>query len=433
MVDANLHTNLLARGLIHQVTKREDPSFEELLQGGPTVVYAGFDPTGDSLHIGHLVPLLGLRRFQLAGHKVIALAGGATGMVGDPSGRSSERNLLTAEVLEHNKAAIKTQLSAFLDFEGDNPAVLVDNLDWTAEVSLLDFLRDVGKHARVNVMIKRDSVRDRLERDGDGLSFTEFSYSLLQANDFLALHRSHACQIQIGGSDQWGNITAGVDLARRSDDAVLFGMTVPLLTRSDGSKFGKTAGGETLWLDPAQTSPFEFRQFWVNQADADMGRLLRFFSFQSMAEIEALEAQAAEAPHLRLAQKSLAREMTTLVHGEATADEVERAAAVLFDPKGDLREVPVEILANFPGAKQVTLKRARLEAGVPWLDLVVEVVWAGANKRGQARKDIQNNAMALNGTKWADPEASVTASELLHDRFLVIRKGKKNQFLVEVA
>lgn len=429
MVDQELLTNLRARGLVCQTTN--DTEIAELLSAGPTVVYAGFDPTGDSLHIGHLVPLLALRRFQLAGHKVIALAGGATGMVGDPSGRSSERNLLTREDLQHNKEAIKGQLSAFLDFEGENPAELVDNLDWTGEVTLLDFLRDQGKHFRVNVMITRDSVRDRLEREGEGLSFTEFSYMLLQANDFRALSRSHGCRLQIGGSDQWGNIVAGTELTRKSDGVALQGMTCPLLTRSDGSKFGKTAGGESVWLDPAQTSPFQFRQFWFNQADADMARLLRFFSFRSPAEIEALEAEDAAAPGQRIAQRALAREVTALVHGEESAERIERAAPIVFNPKGDLREVDPEILAQaFPA---VSFERASLEAGANWLDLVVQIVWEGANKRGQARKDIQNNAMSLNGVKWTDPEASVGPSELLHDRFLMIRKGKKLQFLVEVA
>lgn len=429
MVDQNLLTNLRARGLVHQTTNDEE--LAKLLSAGPTVVYAGFDPTGDSLHIGHLIPLLGLRRFQLAGHSVIALAGGATGMVGDPSGRSTERNLLTREDLEHNKRAIKSQLSAFLDFEGENPAVLVDNLDWTGEVTLLDFLRDQGKFFRVNEMIKRDSVKDRLEREGEGLSFTEFSYMLLQGNDFRALSRSHGCKVQIGGSDQWGNIVAGTDLARKSDGAHLFGMTCPLLTRSDGSKFGKTAGGESVWLDPNQTSPFQFRQFWFNQADDDMPRLLRFFSFRSLEEIEALEAEAAADKGARLCQKALAREMTALVHGEEMAERIERAAPIVFNPKGDLREVDPDVLAQaFPA---LPLPRATLEAGLPWLDLVVQIVWEGANKRGQARKDIQNNGMSLNGVKWTDPEASVGTQELLHDRFLMIRKGKKQQFLVEVS
>lgn len=432
--DADLLSDLKARGLVHQIADQEEPPLAKLLVEGPVTVYAGFDPTGDSLHIGHLIPLLGLRRFQQAGHRVIALAGGATGMVGDPSGRSAERNLLTREDLERNKAAIKSQLGAFLEFGGQNPALLVDNADWTADLRLLDFLRDVGKHFRVNVMIRKDSVRDRMEREGDGISFTEFSYMLLQAHDFLALHRDHGCQVQIGGSDQWGNITAGIELTRRTLDAGVYGITFPLLTRSDGSKFGKTAAGEAVWLDPLKTSPFRFRQFWFNQADSDVFRLLRYFTFIPSAEIAALEERAASEPGARLGQRELARHMTALVHGQEVCEQVERAAAILFDPKGDLSQVPAEILADaFGGAATISLEASRFAGeGCEWLDLVVEVVWGGANKRGAARKDIQNSAMSLNGSKWTDPEARVTSDQLLHGRFLVLRKGKKSQFFVEV-
>ena len=429
----SLFEDLNARGLIHQFTEAEVP-LAEFLETGSRCVYAGFDPTADSLHVGHLIPLLGLRRFQRAGHKVIALAGGATGLVGDPSGKSAERNMLTREVLAANVAAIKGQLERLLDF-GSGSAELVDNVDWTGGLTLLDFLRDVGKHFTINAMTRKDSVKNRIEREGSGISFTEFSYMLLQANDFLHLSRTRGCQIQIGGSDQWGNITCGTELIRRASggEQHVYGMTMPLLCNSDGSKFGKTAAG-AVWLDPDKTSPFAFRQFWHGTTDDDVVQRLLYFTDLPLDEVQALGAEVKTQPYQ--AQRRLAREMTALVHGESTAEQVERAAAVLFDPKADLREIPLSMMADaFAGAPLVAIPRARFSGdGVPLLDLVVETVHGGAQKRGQARREIEKEAcISLNGAKWTDPNATVGASELLHDRYLVVRKGKKQQFLVEAT
>lgn len=432
-VDPTLLDDLRARGLVHQIAEPSDAPLSELLTQQQTI-YCGFDPTSTSLHVGNLIPLLGLRRFQLAGHKVIALAGGATGMVGDPSGKSEERNLLTREQLQANVDGVKAQLSRFLDFEGDNPALLVDNLDWTENVTLLEFLRDVGKHFHVNTMIRKDSVRDRLERDGQGLSFTEFSYMLLQGFDFFTLYRDHDCRIQVGGSDQYGNITAGTNLVRRKLGGQAYGLTFPLLLKSDGTKFGKTAGGQTVWLDPARTSPFAFRQFWFNTEDAAVIDLIRRFTFLPKEEVDALEAVVEAKSEPNKAQRVLAVAMTTLVHGAEVSAKVEEAAAVFFNPKADLRDMPAEFLEDaFAEAPTVEMPRARFTEGTAWLDLVVDVVYAGAQKRGAARKDIQANAVALNGAKVQDPEATIDASHLVHDRYLVVRKGKKNHFLVKLT
>ncbi|MGE0709893.1 MAG: tyrosine--tRNA ligase [Planctomycetota bacterium] len=431
-VDPSLLQDLEARGLVHQIAEPHDAPLRELLATQQTV-YCGFDPTSTSLHVGNLIPLLALRRFQQAGHRVIALAGGATGMVGDPSGKSAERNLLTREQLQQNLDGIKAQLRRFLDFDGPNAALLVDNLDWTADLRLLEFLRDTGKHFHVNVMIKKDSVRDRLEREGEGISFTEFSYMLLQALDFQHLFERHGCRIQVGGSDQYGNITAGTELIRRRLRGQAYGLTFPLLLKSDGSKFGKTAGGDAVWLDPARTSPFAFRQFWFNTGDELVITLLRRFTFLPLERIAELEAGLKERP--QQAQRALAIEMTALVHGEETSLQVEKAAEVFFNPRGDLREMPPAMLEDaFAEAPTTELPRTRLEGeGISWWDLVVEVVYAGAQKRGAAKRDIESNAVALNGEKAADPERRVTAADLIHDRFLVLRKGKKQQFLAKVV
>jgi tyrosyl-tRNA synthetase len=424
----SLFADLEARGLVHQCTEQEVPLAKVLDE--PQVVYAGFDPTATSLHVGNLVPLLGLRRFQAAGHRVIALAGGATGMVGDPSGRSDERNLLTREALEDNVRSIKRQLEMLLDFTGANPAMLTDNIEWTADVTLLDFLRDVGKEFSVNAMIKKDSVRSRLEREGAGISFTEFSYMLLQAFDFYVLARDHGCTLQVGGSDQWGNITAGTELIRRKLGRPAYGLTFPLLLNADGSKFGKTAKG-AVWLDPKRTSPFAFRQFWFKTSDAEVIPRMKYFSFIPIGEIQAIEAAMPAEPNA--AQRRLAVHMTEIVHGREESLKVERAAEILFDPNGDLAQVPAEYLADaFDGAPVVEMARARFEGdGVPIVDLVSEVVHGGGNTRGAAKKDIEGKAIAVNGKKIDDREARVTASALLHAQYLVLRKGKRNQFLVK--
>ncbi|MCW8138401.1 MAG: tyrosine--tRNA ligase [Planctomycetota bacterium] len=430
----NLFQELEARGLIHQVSAHEVPLAKALEQ--PQVVYAGFDPSAPSLHVGNLVPLLGLRRFQQAGHTVIALAGGATGLIGDPSGKNEERNLLGRDALAHNLASIKRQLERFLVLDGQR-GVMVDNLDWTGELRLLDFLRDVGKHFAVNVMVKKDSVKNRIEREGEGISFTEFSYSLLQANDYLVLARERGCTVQVGGSDQWGNITAGIDLCRRALGRHVYGLTFPLLMNSDGSKFGKTARG-AVYLDPAMTSPFAFRQFWFNTPDADVITRLRLFSFLPVDEIAALERKVQEKSAPNEAQRVLARHMTEMVHGADEAERVERAVEVLFShgSRDDLLKVPAEYLEQaFDGAPVVELERARLAGeGLSLLDLVVHAVYGGGEKRGQAKRDIaQDKSIALNGEKVVDPERRVTGADLLHDRTLVVRKGKKGYVLVRAV
>lgn len=423
----SLFAELEARGLVHQYTEQEKP-LPELLES-PQCVYAGFDPTASSLHVGNLVPLLGLRRFQNAGHRVIALAGGATGMVGDPSGKSEERNLLTRDDLKANLHAIKGQLERLLDFSGPAPAMLVDNLDWTAEITFLDFLRDVGKEFAVNAMIKKDSVKARLEREGAGISFTEFSYMLLQAYDFYVLFEKHGCNVQVGGSDQWGNITAGVELIRRKANTPAYGLTFPLLLNADGTKFGKTAKG-AVWLDPSRTSPFAFRQFWYKTPDAEVIARLMYFSFLPVEEIRALEANLDKTPNE--AQKRLAQHMTALVHGEEEAARVEKAAAVLFDPKADLREVPVEYLGDaFEGAPVVDIPKERFEGdGMKLLDLLAEA--AGLSK-GNVRKLITQNAVAVNGKKVSDVDATVDRAAALHDQYVILRKGKRDQFLVRLV
>ncbi len=426
-----LFEELQARGLVHQVTQQEKP-LSALLET-PQTVYAGFDPTADSLHVGHLIPLLALKRFQVAGHRPIALAGGATGMVGDPSGKSEERNLLDEEVLRSNVAKIEGQLRAFLDFGGANPALLVNNYDWFKEVTFLEVLRDLGKHFHVNVMIRKDSVKSRLEREGEGMSYTEFSYMLLQAQDFLHLRRAHDCRIQVGGSDQWGNITGGVELIRRRLGEPAYGMTLPLLMNSDGTKFGKSVSG-AVWLDPAKTSPFAFRQFWFKTADADVIDRLKYFTFLSLEEIAALEQKVQDKSEPNAAQRALAEHMTALVHGQAEADKVEKSVALLFDKEADLRDLPAEYLADaFEGAPLVTVPRERFAGdGAPLIDLVVDTVYGGGQKKSAARRDIQQNAVAVNRRKVSDVEAVIPASDLLHDRFLVISKGKKSHWLVEV-
>jgi tyrosyl-tRNA synthetase len=425
-----LFQDLSQRGLIHQMSESEERPLPGLLDAAGQVVYAGFDPTGPSLHVGHLLPLLGLRRFQRAGHRVIALAGGATGLVGDPSGRSSERNLLDEDTLRANVAAIKGQLEKFLDLTPGSSGKLVDNLDWTGGVSLLAFLRDVGKHFTIQNMLRKDSVKNRIEREGEGLSYTEFSYMLLQAHDYLHLHRAEQCGLQIGGSDQWGNITCGIELIRRACGAHVHGMTLPLLLNSDGTKFGKSEG-KAVWLDPARTSPFAFRQFWYNTADADVGQRLRFFSFRPLEELAALEAELAARPGD--VKRALARELTALVHGEAEAAKVERAAETLF--KGDLRELPAEYLQDaFEGAPLLELPAGRLDgAGLSLIDLLVETFHAEKPSKGAARRDLEQGSIALNKKKVTDLQRAVTRADLLHGRWLVLRKGKKSWHLVRAG
>jgi len=417
------------RGLYADCT---DPdALTRRLAAGPTTLYCGFDPTADSLHVGNLVPLLALRRFQLAGHHPIALAGGATGMVGDPSGKSDERNLQTPEQVAHNITAIREQLSRFLDFKAAaNPAQLVDNSTWTAPLSFLEFLRDVGKHFSVNVMMAKDSVRARLEGEG-GISYTEFSYMLLQAHDFLHLRTALNCELQVGATDQWGNITAGTDLIRKKHSGSLtaWGLVFPLLTKADGTKYGKSASG-AVWLDAKRTSPYRFYQFFINADDADVIKLLKVLTFLSRDEITALEAEMKANPGARAAQKALARELTTLVHGADALTAAVKASAILFG--GSLDGVTEELFNDVVGEVPTKdLAQASLaEAGMPLTDLLVH---AGlATSKGQARKDIEGGGINLNNVRVADVARAVTSTDLHFGKYVLLRKGKRTYAVLNV-
>ena len=416
------------RGLLADCTDLD--ALTKRLNEGPVTLYCGFDPTGDSLHVGHLMGQLMLKRFQLGGHHVLALAGGATGMVGDPSGRSSERNLLTREQLSHNIACIKGQLSKLLDFDAPaNPARLVDNADWTAPISLLDFLRDVGKYFSVNVMLAKDSVKSRMEGDS-GISYTEFSYQLLQAHDFLHLRATFNCELQIGGSDQWGNITAGTDLIRKKLSVPAWGWTFPLITKSDGTKFGKTAGG-AVWLDPEKTSPYKLYQFFVNTEDAKVSEYLRKFTFLSRPEIEELEAKHAANPGPREAHKALAREVTRLVHGQPALDAALKASDILFGAEiGDTtEEVFRDVVGEIP-TKEIT--SAQLAA--PGLGLTDALVHAGLSQsKGQAKKDIEGGGVYINNVKCADTAKTLAPSDLLFGKHILLRKGKRTYAVLSTA
>jgi len=394
----------------------------------PVALYCGFDPTADSLHVGNLVPLLALRRFQLLGHHPIAVAGGATGSIGDPSGKTQERQLLTREVLERNIASVKVQLAKLLDFETKkNPARLVDNASWTQNISYLDFLRDIGKHFSVNQMVAKESVRARMEDREVGISYTEFSYMLLQAFDFMVLARDHGCELQIGGSDQWGNITAGIDLCRKKLGKTVFGLTLPLITNADGTKFGKTEAG-AVWLDPKRTSVYKFYQFWINTDDRDAARYLKYFTFLSQDEIASLEKKHAENPGAREAHKALAKAVTDLIHGEHATTEAIRASEILFggDLKGIAESTFNEIVGEVPTKE---LERSKLEgAGAPLVELLVH---AGlCPSKGQARKDVEGGGVNVNNVRETNFQRAVTAADLLFGKHVLLRKGKKNYVVV---
>ncbi len=417
------------RGLLADCTDLDGLS-QRLATGSPITVYCGFDPTGDSLHVGHLMGQLTLARFQRAGHHVIALAGGATGMVGDPSGRSSERNLLTREQLAHNITCIKAQLARLLDFTAAaNPARLVDNADWIAPFSFLEFLRDVGKYFSLNVMLAKDSVKSRMEGDG-GISYTEFSYQLLQAYDFYHLRKSFDCELQIGGSDQWGNLTAGTDFIRKKlgPDATAFGWTFPLITKSDGTKFGKTAGG-AVWLDPQKTSPYKLYQFFVNTEDAKVGEYLRKFTFLPRAAIEELEAKHAANPGAREAHKALAREVTRLVHGEEALTAALKASDILFG--AEIGDTPEEVFRDVVGEVPTKeLEKAKLAApGIPLVELLIQ---SGLSpSKGQARKDIEGGGIYVNNVKSPDSARTLTTADLLFGKYLLLRKGKRTYAVLD--
>jgi len=412
--------DLRARGLVADCTDWDGLSAR--LAQKPIALYCGFDPTGDSLHVGHLMGQITMRRFQLAGHHPIVLAGGATGMIGDPSGKSAERNLLTREQLAHNVSSIKRQLARLLDFDcAGNPARLVDNADWTMPISFLDFLRDVGKHFSVNMMVAKDSVRSRMEGD-NGISYTEFSYMLLQAHDFYHLRRTCDCELQIGGSDQWGNLTAGTDLIRKKLGVPAWGLTFPLITKSDGTKFGKTEGG-AVWLDPQKTSPYRFYQFFVNTEDAMVVQYLKKFTLLPLDQIAALETEFAANPGARSAQKALACEVTALVHGKSAADDAIRASEIMFGGglEGISESLFADVVAELP-TKPV--EKTKLEGS--GLVLTEALVLAGLSQsKGQARKDIEAGGVYINNVRATDVARGVTVNDLLFGKHILLRKGKR--------
>lgn len=422
MTQASLIEDLEARGLIAQTT--DAAALSELLAKEQVTLYCGFDPTADSLHIGSLVPILMLKRFQLAGHRPIALVGGATGMIGDPSFKATERKLNTPDIIESWVEKIRAQVSPFLSFEGDNAAVMANNYDWFGGMGALEFLRDIGKHFSVNAMIKKEAVQQRISRDDQGISYTEFSYSLLQGYDFSELNRRLGCKLQIGGSDQWGNITAGTDLTRRLNQQQVFGLTMPLVTKSDGTKFGKTESG-TIWLDARKTSPYAFYQFWLGTADADVYKFLRYFSFLSVAEIAAIEAADKARDGKPEAQRILAEQVTELVHGKAALAAAQRITHSLFS--NDLSSLTED---DFAQLAQDGLPHFVLNAAD---DSLIDAVANGglAKSKSEARTFIQSGAVSINGNKADSIEHRFTADDRLFGRFSLLKRGKKNYALIE--
>ena len=422
-MSAAILDDLQSRQLIAQLTAED--ALQAHLASGPQTVYSGFDPTADSLHIGSLVPLLALRRFQLAGHSPIILVGGATGLIGDPSFKAEERKLNSADTVAQWVDRIQRQTAQFVDFEVTaNPAKVVNNLDWTAGIDLLDFLRDTGKHFSVNNMIQKESVKQRLARDGAGISFTEFSYMILQSYDFAELYRRHGCSVQIGGSDQWGNITGGIDLTRRLHQAQVFGATLPLVTKADGTKFGKTESG-TVWLDPAKTSPYAFYQFWMNTADEDAYRFLRFFTFLAIDAIEEIERSDAEIQGRKQVQSLLAAEVTRLVHGDQGLAAAKRISDALFS--GDLNGLAEADFAQLAldGLPSTEIQGSSAGLAELLVDSGVAVTPRGEVTLGQARKFINSNAIAVNGKKIRDETAQLKAETGYFGRYHLIKRGKK--------
>lgn len=426
----NFVEELTWRGLIHDIM----PGTEEQLKKEITTAYVGFDPTADSLHIGSLAPILLLKRFQMAGHKPIALIGGATGMIGDPTGKSQERNLLNEEALQKNLDGIRKQLAKFLDFDSGaaNQAVMVNNYDWMKEYSFLEFIRDIGKHITVNYMMAKDSVKKRLNPDAKtGMSFTEFTYQLVQGFDFLWLNRNMDCKLQMGGSDQWGNITTGTELIRRKAGKEAFALTIPLIKKADGSKFGKTESGN-VWLDPQRTSPYQFYQFWLNTSDEDAENYIKVFTFFSKQEVEELVAKHKEAPHRRELQKKLAEEVTVMVHSREYYEMAVEASHILFGhgTAENLKKLDEEtFLSVFEGVPQFTISKEKLSAGINLLDLLTEDTSVFPSK-GELRRTIKGNGLSINKEKIADPELSVHDEFLIGNKFILIQKGKKNYFLI---
>jgi len=426
----NFVEELKWRGMVHDVM----PGTDEQLDKELTSAYLGIDPTADSLHIGHLVGVMVLKHFQLAGHKPIALIGGATGMIGDPSGKSEERNLLDEPTLRHNQECIKKQLAKFLDFETDAPnaAVLVNNYDWMKEISFLDFIRDIGKHITVNYMMAKDSVKKRLSAESkEGMSFTEFTYQLVQGYDFLWLYQNMNCKLQMGGSDQWGNITTGTELIRRKVSGEAFALTVPLITKADGTKFGKTEQGN-VWLDPERTTPYQFYQFWLNASDEDAERYIKIFTALPKNEIDALVVEHKTAPHARALQKRLAEEVTVMVHSKEDYDMAVEASQILFG-KGtaeQLRKLDEKtFLAVFEGVPQFQVSKTELEQGINIVDLLAEKIGVFPSK-GELRRTIKGNGLSINQEKVGDEGLVIDSSFLIGGKYILAQKGKKNYSLI---
>ena len=426
---SNFVEELKWRGMLHDAM----PGTEEHLLSGMQSAYVGIDPTADSLHIGHLVGVMMLRHFQLAGHKPYALIGGATGMIGDPSGKSAERNLLDEATLRHNQDALKEQLSRFLDFDSatDNGAVLVNNYDWMKDFSFLDFIRDVGKHITVNYMMAKDSVKKRLSAEAkEGMSFTEFTYQMVQGYDFLHLYKNHNCTLQMGGSDQWGNITTGTELIRRIGNGKGYALTCPLITKADGTKFGKTESGN-IWLDAERTSPYRFYQYWLNTSDEDAEKYIKIFTFITKSEIEGLITKHQEVPHLRSLQKRLAEEITTMVHSKEDLENAQKASTILFgkSTSEDLKKLDEKTFLDvFEGVPQAEIALSELENGIDMIGALADKTgFLGSNS--EARRELKQNSISVNKEK-VKADRMITASDLINEKFVLLQRGKKNYFVL---
>ena len=420
------------RGMIHDAM----PGVEEHLLEQMRAAYVGFDPTADSLHIGNLVPIMLLAHYQRCGHKPVALVGGATGMIGDPSGKSAERNLLDETTLRHNQEAIKKQLAHFLDFESNQPnaALMVNNYDWMKDFSFLDFIRDVGKHITVNYMMAKDSVKNRISSDSnEGMSFTEFTYQLVQGYDFLHLYQAHQCTIQMGGSDQWGNITTGTELIRRIGNGKGFAITCPLITKSDGSKFGKSEGGN-VWLDPERTSPYKFYQYWLNSSDEDAEKYIKIFTFLEQDEINTLIETHKAQPHLRQLQKRLAQEITTMVHGVEDCENAEKASQILYSKafKEDIQTLDeATFLDVFEGVPQADVSKSKILEGLDMIAaLSVETGFLASN--GEARRALKENSIAVNKEKVGE-KYTLSATDLINDTYVILNRGKRSTFIIRAV
>ncbi|WP_109302322.1 tyrosine--tRNA ligase [Aquimarina sp. AU474] len=428
----NFIEELQWRGMLHDAM----PGTEEYLMEQMRSAYVGFDPTADSLHIGNLVPIMLLAHYQRAGHKPFALVGGATGMIGDPSGKSAERNLLDEKTLRHNQEAIKSQLSRFLDFESDAPnaAVLVNNYDWMKEFSFLDFIRDVGKHITVNYMMAKDSVKNRISSESsEGMSFTEFTYQLVQGYDFLHLYRAHECTLQMGGSDQWGNITTGTELIRRIAGGKGYALTCPLITKSDGSKFGKSEGGN-VWLDANRTSSYKFYQYWLNTSDEDAEKYIKIFTFLTKDEIDTLVAEHKEAPHMRILQKKLANEVTVIVHSKEDLDNAIKASNILFgkSTSADLKDLDeATFLDVFDGVPQAEISKETINTGLDIIGALAEQT-GFLKSNGEARRALKENSISVNKEKVND-SFSISDKDLINDQFVLLQRGKKNYFIIRAV